>query len=205
MNYLLDDLPHSIQVDDTIHKIDTSYRTSLSIIMAWEDPTLTNHDKVYLTLYNLFDEIPDNVEEAFNKAVIFLNCGETDNSSKEQDTKSNKRLYSFNKDSKYIYTAVDKALDGKLSNNEPIHWWTFCMAFMEISEKSFFARMIHLRQQKQKGKLSKEERLFWRENREILELEVPQEKIATEQEIRNMEEFEEKLRRAMEKNKNPNL
>ena len=124
--------------------------------------------------------------------MYFLNCGEEN---EQKQTNKKKRVYSFDKDSKYIFTAVDRVTDGKLSENKQLHWWLFCMAFMEVSEDSFFSRMIHLRTQKQKGKLTKEEKQFWKDNKDILELEATQCEVASNEEIENMKKFDEIMKK----------
>lgn len=187
MNILVDNLVDKIEVDGTIYEIDTDFRNCLKIIIAWEDDYLTNEEKVYITLDRLFGQIPENVEMAFKKSILFLNLGEE---SDEKDTKSRKRLYSFKQDSKYIFSGVDRATGGKLSSGVKYHWWLFITAFMEMPQDCFFSNIINLREKKYSGKLSKEERTYWKKNRDILELE---ENIiqATDQEIENMKKFDE--------------
>jgi hypothetical protein len=198
MNILIDDLPNKVEIDDKIYNINSDYKTALRVIMAWEDDELTINDKIFLTLDNLYDEIPQNHELAYEKAMLFLNCGEEDD---KKTKKNNKKLYSFTKDSKYIFSAVDSVTDGKLSSGVLLHWWVFCIAFMEVSEASFFSRLIELRTKKQNGKLSKEERTFWRQNKEILEIEIEEKDIASKKEIENMDEFDRKLKEAQERRK----
>jgi hypothetical protein len=198
LNFLVDNLPKKIEIEGKIYDIDYSYRNCLMIILAWEDEELTLYEKAEITINRLYCKIPDNLQIAINKAILFLNCGEN------IDAKGNeKRIYSFEKDSKYIYSAIDSATNGKLSENSDMHWWLFCMAFLEISEKSFFSRMIYMRTQKNKGKLTKEEKEFWRKNKDVLELDtnISPLEIATEEEIRNMEEFDRRLAKAKAKAK----
>ena len=172
MNVLTDSLPTQIAVGEYILDIDYDYRNCMTIILAMEDQYLTNEEKAFVLLDRLYIDLPDDVDImlAFKQGIRFLDGGEEQEQS-ITPKKSKPRVYSFDKDSKYIFTAVDRVLDGKVSNNSKIHWWLFTMAFMECPEDSMFSRIVHLRTQKLKGKLTKEERHTWNQMRDILELE----------------------------------
>ena len=107
MNLLTDDLPYAFEIDDKIYEIDTDYKNCLCIIQAWEDNELSTEEKVIITLERLFDEFPHNIEVAIQKAILFLNCGEEE---QNEEKKKQKRLYSFNQDSKYIYPQTKNEL-----------------------------------------------------------------------------------------------
>lgn len=164
-NLLISKLPTSVVIDGAEVKINTDFRICLKIILAFEDEELTNSEKCYILLHNLYgDSIPTNTNEAINQGIIFLNCGEICDNTPENSP----RLYSFEKDSRYIYSALKLDLNVNLDNG--LHWWDFVNYFMVINEKSFFARMIYLRAQKAKGKLTKEELQYWNEHKDILDL-----------------------------------
>lgn len=185
MNLLTENLPDKIDVEGEIIEIDTDYRNCLMIILAWEDKELTTHEKISITIDRLYNKKPRNIEIALQKAMLFLNCGEECKENKRQE----KRIYSFEKDNKYIYSAVDKVLEGKLSEGKKIHWWIFYMAFMELPEDCMFSKIIYLRNQKKKGKLTKDERKIYSQMRDILELETPKQSIMTEKEQENYDRF----------------
>ena len=98
MNLLLENLPTKIKVNNNIYPIRRDFRTALRVIMAFEDKNLANSEKVYITLKNIYyDDIPnEDIEEAYNKAIKFLDCG-----IEEKENKQTKRIYSFSKDGNY--------------------------------------------------------------------------------------------------------
>ena len=51
-----------------------------------------------------------------------------------------------------------------------LHWWKFCYFFLDLDPDCMFQQMLHLRQQKQQGKLTKEERAVYYRLRDILDL-----------------------------------
>ncbi|MDD3041039.1 Gp15 family bacteriophage protein, partial [Bacteroides sp.] len=98
-----------------------------------------------------------------------LDCGEV---SKGSGGEPSSRKYSFTHDEKYIFSGVNKVLNGRLSTGEFVHWWEFVMAFMELPEDCVMSKIIYFRTQFAKGKLTKEEKQVYYENRSMFELPV---------------------------------
>ena len=101
--------------------------------------------------------------------VVFLDCGD-ERETDEEGTDSN-RKYSFSKDEKYIFSGVNKVLNGRLSKGEFVHWWEFALAFMDLPEDCMMSKILYYRTQYAKGKLTREEKMVWAKNRDIFELE----------------------------------
>ncbi len=168
MNPLIDKFPTKIKIDDEILPINSDFRNCLKIILAFEDEDLTIEEKYYIMLMRLYGSIPNNAEEAIRKAILFLDCGE-DRTSKDDDKP---RIYSFSKDAKYIYSAIEMSCPGiDLENVEYLHWWKFYYKFFDIKEGTTFSNIISLRDKKNRGKLSQEEKTLFIDSREILDLE----------------------------------
>ncbi|HCX63444.1 MAG TPA: hypothetical protein DHU59_13550 [Clostridiales bacterium] len=164
---LTDGLPTAIVVDGIEYDINADYQTCLKIIMAFEDNELTQDEKYMLLVELLYKEPPHHIHAAIKQGVKFLDCGDSKDGSGESDSI---RKYSFTQDDKYIYRAVDGVLHGRLSKGDFVHWWEFVLAFMELPEDCFMSRLIQLRTQKAKGKLSKEERELYYKIRDIVDL-----------------------------------
>lgn len=177
MNLLLSRLPDTIKVGNKLYKINADYRTGVKIILAMEDANLTDREKQVVLVSLLYKETPKDFAEAVLQGVKFLNCGsQSVDENKGQDSR---RLYSFAHDDKYIFSGVDRVLNGRLSRGEDVHWWEFVMAFMELPEDCTMSKIIYFRSRYAKNKLTKEERKLYAENRELFEL--PQELSAEEQ------------------------
>ncbi len=164
---LIDGLPTAIEVDGIEYDINADYQTGLKIIMAFEDNELTQYEKCTVLVELLYKELPHNLSEAIKQGIKFLDCG--DNSQKSGNS-DGIRKYSFIQDDKYIYRAVDGVLQGRLSKGELVHWWEFVLGFMELPEDCFISKLIYLRTQKAKGKLSKEERELYYKIKDIVDL-----------------------------------
>lgn len=158
-------LPTSITIKGREYVIRHDFRPCLEIILMFEDVDLTDAEKVQGMIEILFEEEPPVCEETILEAIKFLDMGmDTGNGSGASD-----RMFSWTHDSNYIFSAIDKVLGFSCRRCEYLHWWEFMGAFMEIGECTF-STIIYMRKQKKKGKLTKEEKEYWAENRKMLEL-----------------------------------
>lgn len=187
MNVLTDKFPTKTIIDGKEYNLNTDFRTCLNIILAFEDEELLEWDKVDIMLENLYgvENIPENIDEAIKKAVLFLDCGETDEQQKVGKISS--RLYSFSKDAKYIYSAIKQTHNIDLENIEYLHWWKFVYLFLDLDKDCFFCKMLDLRNKKAKHKLNKDEKKMYIELYDILELNNKRE--FTEEEQKEIDEF----------------
>lgn len=182
MNILAERFPTSVEINGKEYALNTDFRVGLKIILAWEDPELTAREKTLVMLRLLYKEIPPDTQKACELAVYFLNCGEEKDDGEAAESPV-RRVYSFTKDAKYIYSAIRQTHGIDLETVEYLHWWKFCYFFLDLDPDCMFQQMLHLRQQKQRGKLTKEEQAIYYRLRDILDL--PQEKDA---ETRSAEE-----------------
>lgn len=169
MNVLLDGLPAAIEIAGKEYPINADYQTGLRIISAFEDEELTDYERCAVLVALLYRAPPEDFPEAVRLGVKFIDCGREDKSEASADTN---RYYSFSFDAQWIYAGVDRVLHGRLSRGEFVHWWEFVTAFMELPEDCMMSRILDLRQQMAKGKLTLEERRQWAVQRDILELPV---------------------------------
>lgn len=181
MNILAERFPTSVEIGGREYALNTDFRIGLKCILAWEDPELTAREKTLIMLRLLYKEIPPDTQKACELAVFFLNCGEE--KAGEGSEPLPQRLYSFTRDAKYIYSAIRQTHGVDLETVKYLHWWKFCYFFLDLDPDCMFSQMLHLRQQKQRGKLTREERAVYNRLRDILEL--PREKDA---ETRSAEE-----------------
>ncbi len=198
MNVLIDKFPTKVNLKGNIYEINTDFRVGLNIMMLYEDDSLNVYEKTEIMLELLYkNKIPEELKDiAIEKAMLFLDAG--DNKKNEiTDNEYNikpKRVYSFTQDAKYIYSAIKKSHGVDLENIKYLHWWKFVYYFLDLDEKSFFSQMIYLRNQKNKGKLTKEEKVIFASLEEVLELDNSEE--YTEEEQERIDKFTSRLEKA---------
>lgn len=170
MSHLTDRFPEAVRIDGVIYPINTDFRVGIRIMTAFEDPRLTGFEKQAVMCGLLFQNQPPDFGKACAAAVKFLDCGENrkDDSEEQGDEK---RVYSFTKDHRYIYSAILQSHGVDLQTVDHMHWWKFCAMFADLREDSAFQSMVSLRRRANKGKLTKEEQRVWYELQDLLSLE----------------------------------
>ena len=79
------------------------------------------------------------------------------------------RLYSFTQDARYIFSGILQTHGIDITTQE-MHWWKFIVLFMDLDKDCFFNQLLSIRSRLKKGKLTKEERQWYNENKKIVDL-----------------------------------
>ncbi|MEG1407423.1 MAG: Gp15 family bacteriophage protein [Ruthenibacterium sp.] len=152
MQNLFCPLPRYVVIQQKKYELNTDYRTALRILAAFEDAELADLEKQGIMLKLLYKTVPPDEAQAVRLAQLFLNCGEA-----QTETDDTPPLYSFTADAPLIYAALRKS-HGVDVIAEEMHWYRFVALFCDISEDSFFARLLYLRRAAMEGKLTPEEK-----------------------------------------------
>lgn len=162
-------LPYSLDISGQEYEIRTDFRAILDILSVFNAPDLTDAEKAEFVIEVLYhpDTPPvEHLQEAFDKAIWFLDC-----SMKHDDTKPKPRTMDWEQDAPIIFPAINKVAGREVRGRDEIHWWTFYGWFMEI-EEGLFSQVLSIRQKKAKGKkLEKWETEFLKENKSLIALE----------------------------------
>lgn len=162
------ELPTSVSVCETDYEIRSDYRPVLDICAALTDPALNGEDKAIVMLdifYPTFDDMPpEHYQEAVDKCLWFINCGE------EQQEKKHLRLMDWEQDFPRIVAPINRVLGQEVRSIPYLHWWSFIGLFHEIGD-CLFAQVVRIRDLKARHKkLDKQDREFYNRNREIIDL-----------------------------------
>jgi len=163
MNILVDELPNSIEINGREYGINSDFRFCLSTILAFEDEELAFAEKQQIMFVNLFQEIPEDLQEASVRALWFLNGGKDESSAESEGM----RLYSFSKDANFIFAAFRQTHGIDLQTIDYLHWWSFMALFMDLGQNTTFCELINLRRRVKTGKATKEEKAIARDMGEI--------------------------------------
>lgn len=184
-NVLIDRLPTNVEVDGQRYVVDSDFRTCLRVILAFEDPELTNAEKQMVMLENLYPTLPENVTEAFTQGLWFLDGGGSPDD--KNGSENGRRVYSFEKDAPYIFSAFRQTHGIDLETIDYLHWWKFLYLFMDLGESTFFIRLVGLRKRLADGTATKEERKAAREMGSVIE--IPEEETMTPEEQKEVDQF----------------
>lgn len=163
------DLPTTLEVNGTTYEIRTDYRAVLDILVALNDPDLSEEQKYEVMLRILYPDyrkIPvSDVPEALKMAVWFIDCGQV-----EQEKKRKPKLMDWEQDASLIIAAINSETKMEVRSVQYMHWWTFFGYYMSIGE-SLFSTVLSIRSKKARGKkLDDYEKEFYRENRKMVDL-----------------------------------
>lgn len=153
MNILVEQLPDAVEIDGQVVPINTDFRDCLRVILAFEDPELTNLERQAILVENLYPERPDNIQAAIEQGIKFLDGGRNG----DGDGGYSPRLYSFSTDSDFIFAAFRQTHGIDLETAE-LHWWKFLTLFMDLGADTTFCSLVSLRKRVKTGKATKEER-----------------------------------------------
>lgn len=160
------ELPYSLEVNGVWHPIRTDFRDIMRIMLAMNDPNLTENEKAYICLYIIYEDFEDipgeDYEAAFKAASYFLDCGDTSGAKPSRG-----QTVDFEQDERLLIAAVNRVAGKEVRDLEYLHWWTFMGYFMEIGDCTY-SRVLSLRSKRNEGKKFESwEKEFWDEHRDI--------------------------------------
>ena len=179
--------PTSLNIGGVEYEIRTDYRVILDLLMALNDPELSDSDKkvsaymqsrvILEIMFPDCDNIPqEHIQEALDKVAEFIDMGIGDDSKKP-------KTMDWEQDAPIIIPAINKVLNKEIRAEKYMHWWTFLGAYMEIGE-GLFSNIIHIRQKKAKGKkLEKWEQDFYKENKSLIDFQHKEKRSNEEKEM----------------------
>ena len=169
MEKVIYSLPTSVEVNGTEYAIQSDYRAVLDILTALSDADLSDQDKAETALnifYPDFEKMPaSDYQEALNQCFRFIDRGQEAKEQKKQPV-----VMSWEQDFDIIIAPINRIAGCEVRSLPYLHWWTFVSYYMEIGD-CLFAQVVAIRDKKALGKsLDKQEREFYRRNREIIDL-----------------------------------
>lgn len=184
-------LPKTLEVEGKPYNIDSDFRTALLIMQMYNDRALslyTKHITMLNMLFTVLDDdgkpvtiIPDNLDEAIHKAILFLDIGQEDNGKNEP------KLIDYNKDEQLLFSAVNKIYTREVRAEKYMHWWTFFGLCQEVNDDSLISYIVSIRKKiASKESLDNHERKFYRENKDIIDIDHKEEVGASVNEIKRL-------------------
>ena len=146
-NLILDRLPN---ITPNGLKIRTDFRESIKFELLMQNSNIEEKDKVTIALNLYFYDINIKNEEELKKSVNdilwFYRCGKEETTSQGKETKkeTSKRIYSYEFDAEYIYSAFMEQYKIDL-NKEHLHWWKFKALFNSLNENVLFSKIMSYR------------------------------------------------------------
>ena len=189
MNILIDLLPSSVKINGTEYDINSDFRTSVLFSLLMEDDNLNEEEKVLQALNLYYPVVPDNSEKAIEKIKWFYSCGKLDNPIGNKKARAiSKKVFDFEVDANYIYSAFMSQYNIDLQDIEELHWWKFKALLEGLKEDNKLSKIIEYRSVDLSKIKDKEQRKFYKDMQKQYSL-----KKENEEDLKLLEEWNKKL------------
>lgn len=145
-NLLLDRLP---QYTNSGLKLRTDFRESIKFELLMQDTKLDEQTKVTQALKLYYCDVSkiQNLKEAVEEILWFYSCGKKQQKVDENksEEKNNKRIYSYEFDDEYIYSAFMEQYKIDLNSIKYLHWWKFKALLNSLNENTQFVKIMGYR------------------------------------------------------------
>lgn len=172
MSLLTEVAPQSVMIEGQEYEIDADFRNCIRFEQLMFDPDIQDDLRGILALNLFYPEIPQNVQAAFEHILRLYSAAQGQEQRKASGNSQQKRIYSFEHDSEYIFAAfmADYRID--LNEIEFLHWWKFRALFAGLKPDNLICKIMEYRAA-DLSKLKGEERKFYQKMQKQYALPVP--------------------------------
>lgn len=175
-------LQDKIKINNIEYPINTDYRAWLKFQNLIKD--LKEDEESFVKVLSFFVEIELDFEinffkEALEECVSFFVGKNSKNST--SSSSDNKKVFDFEKDEKYIYSAFLQEYNIDLYTIENLHWHKFKSLLESLSEETQLSKIIQYRSVELSKIKDKEQKKYYKKMKEIYSLDTDEEKMSTEQ------------------------
>ncbi|MBP3441708.1 MAG: hypothetical protein J6L62_02790 [Clostridia bacterium] len=135
--------PEYASIGGKEYSINTDYRVAKECYVIINDETITDQERTLAVIFKLFGAIPwDSLEEALEKAIIFLSCGSQQSSDDEND--GSEPDFDVNYDAGFIEASFQSCYGIDLSTSK-MHWWRFNDLIQGLDKNCILSRVREIR------------------------------------------------------------
>lgn len=173
MNLLTNKLPDSVEIDGRKYQINSDFRAMIQFEILIFNDDLNEEEKLIRSLELFYKECPHNIEKAIDKLLWFYKCSKLD--SKESTNSENgrhERIYSFEHDDSYIFSAFLNQYAINLQEIDYLHWWQFRALFKSLNETQEFVKIMRYRSVDLSKIKDKEQKAYYQKMKDIYKLPI---------------------------------
>lgn len=174
MNILTDPLPETVEINGKPCPIEWGFRTGIRFELLVQDEGKPEILKVQEALNLYYPQGVPDIPQAIDRMLWFYRCGKEDAPSRKdgdagEDEEPLRLDYSYEHDAAYIYAAFQEAYGIDLAAGS-LHWWAFRALFQGLPEECAFQKIRGFRSVKVSGRMSKEQKDYYRRMKRIFAL-----------------------------------
>lgn len=125
--------------------ISPDFRNMIRFELVLQEKDLSESERLYLGLTQLWPEIPQDVDDAIRKLMWFYGCGRSEPAQKVRPAREIPRAYDFGKDAEMIYAGFYAAYGVSLTTLDFMHWWEFMALLMGLPDTTQMGRIMYYR------------------------------------------------------------
>lgn len=157
MNILIDKLSTILQKRVGNIDFNTDFRIGMLFEMLMQDRNIDKKTKIIqaINLYYPHPEQIDDFEKAYNDIIWFYTCGKSEFNNKADDEKESKKkkvkspkdekIYDYEYDDGYIYSAFLQQYGIDLQEIKYLHWWKFKSLFDALNKDTKIVEIMGYR------------------------------------------------------------
>lgn len=170
-DFILDEYPSEVIIDETAYKIETDFKRILSIMQFLSDDLFTEDEKLMNALHLFYTtQIPQDVHKAYREFISFISVYREND---ERD-KPHVKLLDYARDSGAIVAAFIQSYKIDLTE-ATMHWFKFCNLLENLSDgKPRLLNLIEIRDMKIDEKMDPKDRARLRKLKKEYSLEEKQ-------------------------------
>lgn len=176
------ELQDKIKINNIEYLINTDFRCWLKFQNLIKN--LKEDEESFFKLLSFFNEIGLDFNISFFKEVLqecisfFIGKNSKNNTNSSTD---NKKIFDFEKDEKYIYSAFLQEYNIDLYTIKNLHWHNFQSLFESLSDNCQLSKIIQYRSVDLSKIKDKEQKKYYKKMKEFYSLDIIEEKMSTEQ------------------------
>lgn len=164
-------------------QLSADFRNMIQVDLILHEADSTPTEKTIAALYQLYPEIPADINKAVEGLVWFYSRGNAPSGGKDTPAKkAAKKAFSFEQDANLIYAAFYATYNISLTTVDFLHWWEFMALFEGLPENTLIQRVMYWRTVDLTG-LSKHERKHVLKMRQLFALKGPEKQAMTIEEL----------------------
>lgn len=177
MNLLLNPTPLVVLIEGREYDINSDFRTSIQFELVMLDGNLTEEEKMEKALELYYPVIPSNLIEAVEQILWFYRGGKEELQMHSVGKGANRKIYNYNFDDDYIYSAFLSQYGIDLNSIEYLHWWKFKAMFKALKEDNMIVKIMGYRSMDLSKIKDKEQRAYYKEMQNLYALPKSKEEI----------------------------
>ena len=163
--------------------LSADFRNMIQVDLILHDADSTPTEKTIAALYQLYPEIPADINKAVEGLAWFYSRGNTSSGGKDAPAKETAiKAFSFEQDANLIYAAFYATYNISLTTVDFLHWWEFMSLFEGLSETTLIQRVMYWRTADLTG-MTKTERKHVLKMRQLFALKGPEKRAMTVEEM----------------------